>query len=76
MSVVNKMLKDLAQREGQSVYEADYVPIESNTTKSRKLAVGVLVIIIALAVVTWFLLPTQNQSFEPIIQAPVSTNLT
>lgn len=71
MSVVNKMLKDLEQRDKQSVYEADYVPVESQGAKSRKLLVGVLVLVIASGAATWLLLPSDiaSKSIEAKVQA-------
>ena len=57
MSVVNKMLKDLEQRENAKVYEADYVPVEPNGAKSRRLVVGLSVIILILIVTVYLLLP-------------------
>ena len=57
MSVVNKMLKDLEQRENAKVYEADYVPVESDGAKSRRLIVGLSVIILILIVAVYLLLP-------------------
>jgi len=71
MSVVNKMLKDLEQRDKQSVYEADYVPVESHATKSRKLLVGVLVLVVASGAATWLLLPSDIASKR--IEAKVQT---
>jgi MSHA biogenesis protein MshN len=72
MSVVNKMLKDLEQRDKQSVYEADYVPVESQGAKSRKLLVGVLVLVVASGAATWLLLPNDiaSKSIEAKLQAP------
>lgn len=58
MSVVNKMLKDLEQRDKQAVYEADYVPVESQSAKSRKLLVGVLVLVVVSCAATWLFLPS------------------
>ena len=69
MSVVNKMLKDLEQRDKQSVYEADYVPVESQGAKSRKLMVGGLVLVVASGAATWLLLP--NDIASKSIQAKV-----
>ena len=66
MSVVNKMLKDLEQRDKQPVYEADYVPVESKSAKSRKLVVGIFVLIVALALATWFLLPGEDASSNSV----------
>jgi MSHA biogenesis protein MshN len=60
MSVVNKMLKDLEQRDKKAVYEADYVPVESQGAKSRKLVVGIFVLIVAVACVIWVIIPTDN----------------
>nr|WP_297349499.1 tetratricopeptide repeat protein [uncultured Glaciecola sp.] len=72
MSVVNKMLKDLEQRDKKSVYEADYVPIESQSTRSRKLFVGVVVLFIVVGAITWLLLPKQSraQNSEPVANVP------
>lgn len=64
MSVVNKMLKDLEQRDKQSIYEADYVPVESQSAKSRKLVVGILVLSSGVALATWLLLPKTNASLK------------
>lgn len=76
MSVVNRMLKDLEQRSNQTIHEADYVPLESSAKKSKKLTVGVLVVVIILAFATWLLLPTQtapilNQGGAPELSAIV-----
>ena len=60
MSVVNKMLKDLEQRGNKSVYEADYVPMETQIARSRKFYVGTLVLVIVTGAMTWFLLPKQS----------------
>ena len=78
MSVVNKMLKDLEQRDKQSAYEADYVPVESQGAKSRKLLVGVLVLVVASGAATWLLLPSDiaNKSIEARVQAPSSLTST
>ncbi len=75
MSVVNKMLKDLEQRDKQSVYEADYVPVESQGAKSRKLIVGVLVLVVASGVATWLLLPSDiaGKNIEAKLQLPSNT---
>lgn len=76
MSVVNKMLKDLEQRGNQSVYEADYVPIEPQSTKSNKLAVGAIIILAILGIATWFLLPEKNIVNVAKTQAQPLNNLT
>lgn len=80
MSVVNKMLKDLEQRDKQSVYEADYVPVESQGAKSRKLLVGVLVLVVASGVATWLLLPNDIASksigAKVQVQAPTPSTAT
>jgi MSHA biogenesis protein MshN len=60
MSVVNKMLKDLEQRGNKSVYEADYVPMETHIARSRKFYVGTLVLVIVTGAMTWFLVPKQS----------------
>jgi len=60
MSVVNKMLKDLERRHSKSVYEADYVPVEAQRTRSRKFYGGALVLVIVTGAVTWLLLPKQS----------------
>ena len=75
MSVVNKMLKDLEQRDKQSVYEADYVPVESQGAKSRKLLVGVLVLVVASGAATWLLLPNDiaSKNIEAKVQAQAPT---
>ncbi|MFQ3206551.1 MAG: MSHA biogenesis protein MshN [Glaciecola sp.] len=72
MSVVNKMLKDLEQRDKKSVYEADYVPMESQSTRSRKLFVGVVVLVIFVGTITWLLLPKHSRidNSEPIPKMP------
>jgi MSHA biogenesis protein MshN len=75
MSVVNKMLKDLEQREGNRVYEADYVPIESNSTKSRRFFVGGILVVIATAIAVWLLLPSEEKEAAVLAKAPLS-NLT
>jgi MSHA biogenesis protein MshN len=80
MSVVNKMLKDLEQRDKQSVYEADYVPVGSQGAKSRKLLVGVLVLVVASGVATWLLLPNDIASksigAKVQVQAPTPSTAT
>jgi MSHA biogenesis protein MshN len=75
MSVVNKMLKDLEQRDKQSVYEADYVPVESQGAKSRKLLVGVLVLVVASVAATWLLLPNDiaSKSIQANVQVQAPT---
>jgi len=73
MSVVNKMLKDLEQRDKQLVYEADYVPVESQGAKSRKLLVGVLVLVVASGAATWLLLPNDIASKSIEAKAQVQT---
>ncbi len=75
MSVVNKMLKDLEQREGNRIYEADYVPIESNSAKSRRFFVGGTLVVIATAIAVWLLLPSQEKEATILAKAPLS-NLT
>ena len=75
MSVVNKMLKDLEQREGNNVYEADYVPIESNSAKSRRFIVGGTLVIIATAIAVWLLLPNDEKEATILAKAPLA-NLT
>jgi MSHA biogenesis protein MshN len=71
MSVVNKMLKDLEQRGSKSVYEADYVPMETQRARSRKFYVGTLVLVIATGAMTWLLLPKQNidEKFDSMVSA-------
>ncbi len=78
MSVVNKMLKDLEKRDKQSVYEADYVPVESQGAKSRKLLVGVVVLVVASGAATWLLLPSDiaSKSAETKVQAQKSSTST
>lgn len=75
MSVVNKMLKDLEQREGNRVYEADYVPLESNSARSRRFIVGASLIVVVTAIVVWFLLPSEEKEATILAKAPLS-NLT
>jgi MSHA biogenesis protein MshN len=73
MSVVNKMLKDLEQRDKKSVYEADYVPMESQNTRSRKFFVGVVVLVLVIGAITWWLsMPKQSrvQNAEPLADVP------
>jgi MSHA biogenesis protein MshN len=73
MSVVNKMLKDLEQRDKKSVYEADYVPMESQSTRSRKFFVGVVVLVLVIGAITWWLsMPKQSrvQNAEPLADVP------
>lgn len=72
MSVVNKMLNDLEQRDKQSVYEADYVPVDSQAAKSRKLLIGVLVLAISTCAAAWWLLPNESasNSIEANAQGP------
>ncbi|GAC29626.1 tetratricopeptide repeat protein [Brumicola pallidula] len=71
MSVVNKMLKDLEQRGSKSVYEADYVPMETQRARSRKFYVGTLVLVIVTGAMTWLLLPKQNidEKFDSMVSA-------
>jgi MSHA biogenesis protein MshN len=71
MSVVNKMLKDLEQRGNKSVYEADYVPMETQRARSRKFYVGILVLVIATGAMTWLLLPKQStdEKFDSMVSA-------
>ncbi len=77
MSVVNKMLKDLEQRDKKSVYEADYVPLHLQTTKSRKWLVGVIVLVIFAGTATWLLLPNNSASknSEANLQGPSNINV-
>ena len=77
MSVVNKMLKDLEQRDKKSVYEADYVPLHLQTTKSRKWLVGVIVLVIFAGTATWLLLPNNSASknSEANLQGPLNINV-
>ncbi|MFQ3248451.1 MAG: MSHA biogenesis protein MshN [Glaciecola sp.] len=82
MSVVNKMLKDLEQRDKKSVYEADYVPVESRGAKSRKLVVGVLVLVIGVAFAAWIFIPKANttsgvteNSLNPLSSESTPSNL-
>jgi len=76
MSVVNKMLKDLEQRDKQSVYEADYVPIESQSTSSRKFLVGVAVLAIVVGAISWLVMPKQSVAEKTFPTIKVPSNLT
>jgi MSHA biogenesis protein MshN len=76
MSVVNKMLKDLEKRDKKSVYEADYVPMESQSARSRKFFVGVVVLVLVIGATTWWLsLPKQSSVQNPEPGADVPSNL-
>jgi MSHA biogenesis protein MshN len=72
MSVVNKMLKDLEQRDKKSAYEADYVPVESQSNRSRKLVVGFAGLVIVFGTITWLLLPKQSlvQNTKATVELP------
>lgn len=71
MSVVNKMLKDLELRDKKSVYEADYVPLGSQSNQPRKLFVGVVVLVLIVGAITWLLLKQSRvQNSEPMQNMP------
>jgi MSHA biogenesis protein MshN len=74
MSVVNKMLKDLEKRGNKSVYQADYVPMETQRARSRKFYVGILMLVIVTIAMTWFLSPKQssNEKSDSMANAPVN----
>ncbi|MBF7073692.1 tetratricopeptide repeat protein [Glaciecola sp. MH2013] len=59
MSVVNKMLKDLEQRENATANNADYVPMEGEGAKSRSLVVGLTLLVLILSALVLWLLPKQ-----------------
>jgi MSHA biogenesis protein MshN len=72
MSVVNKMLKDLELRDKKSIYEADYVPTGSQSSRPRKLFVGVVVLVIIVGAITWLLMSKQSrvQNSVPVANKP------
>jgi MSHA biogenesis protein MshN len=72
MSVVNKMLKELELRDKKLVYEADYVPMGSQSARSRKLFVGVVLLVIVVGAITWLLLSKQSriQNYAPAANMP------
>lgn len=75
MSVVNKMLKDLEQRGSQSVYEADYVPMETQRVRLRKFYAGTLVFVIVAGAMTWLLLSKQSIDEKGDLMVGASSNL-
>jgi MSHA biogenesis protein MshN len=75
MSVVNKMLKDLELRDKKSIYEADYVPTGSQSSRPRKLFVGVVVLVIIVGAITWLLMSKQSRVKNSVPVANKPSNL-